>query len=131
VPKLPDHGIVALWFGYNAGSLTLVGAEPDVLETNFCRQNLGQFAYCNAPAFFAVAGFDALIRKLQVPALGNGKDGRLCPSVRSFAEIDQDQSDNVTSTYLVTPAELWHKILRPTWQNSLRRHRSRIPATIV
>jgi hypothetical protein len=104
VPKLPDHGIVAIWFGYNAGSLTLVGAAPGVLESSFCQQNLGQFAYCNAPAFFAMAGFDALIRKLQVPALGNGKDGRLCPSVRSFAEIDQDQSDNVTSTYLVTPS---------------------------
>jgi hypothetical protein len=102
VPKLPDHAVVAIWFGFNAGSLTLVGADSRVLESSFCQQNLGQFAYCNAPAFFAVAGFDILFHKLQVPELGTGKDNRPCPSVRSFAEVDQDQSDNVTTTYLVT-----------------------------
>jgi hypothetical protein len=32
-------------------------------------------------------------------ALGMGKDGLTCPSVRDFGFVDQDQSDNVTTTY--------------------------------
>ncbi|MGZ3406972.1 MAG: hypothetical protein ACXVAN_11050, partial [Polyangia bacterium] len=37
-----------------------------------------------------------------VPALGTALDGKACPTVRDFAVVDQDPSDNVTSTYLVT-----------------------------
>ncbi len=31
-----------------------------------------------------------------------GQDGMLCPTVRDFGIVDQDQSDNVTTAYLVT-----------------------------
>jgi hypothetical protein len=104
VPSLPLFRAVALWFGYNGDTLTLSGAGPSVLSANDCHQSMGQFAYCNATAFFASAGFEILIHKLSVPPLGTGLDGRLCPSVRSFAAVDQDQSDNLTSTYLITPS---------------------------
>lgn len=103
VPTLPLLRVVALWFGYNGDDLTLVGATPTELAANDCHQGMGQFAYCNAPGFFASAGFELLINKLSIPPLGTGLDGRPCPSVRSFAAVDQDQSDNLPTTYLITP----------------------------
>ena len=39
---------------------------------------------------------------LKIPALATGNDGQLCPTVRDFAVVDQDQSDNVVTTYLMT-----------------------------
>jgi hypothetical protein len=62
----------------------------------------GQFAYCNAPAFFRAANVAIKGGMLTVPALGTAKDGMPCMSTRDFALIDQDQSDNVTATYLTT-----------------------------
>jgi hypothetical protein len=35
-----------------------------------------------------------------VPPLGTAKDGKPCPSTRDFAVVDQDQSDNLTTSYL-------------------------------
>ena len=35
------------------------------------------------------------------PALGTAKDGQACPSVRDFSVVDQDQSDNVTTRYII------------------------------
>jgi hypothetical protein len=37
-----------------------------------------------------------------VPGLGTANDGRACPSTRDFSIVDQDQSDNVTTTYLIS-----------------------------
>jgi hypothetical protein len=36
-----------------------------------------------------------------------GNDGHLCPTVRSFSIVDQDQSDNLPVTYLITPDGLF------------------------
>jgi hypothetical protein len=36
-----------------------------------------------------------------VPALGTAKDGKACPTTRDFGLVDQDQSDNVVTTYLI------------------------------
>ena len=103
--NLPFLRTVALWFGSNAdGDLTLKGASATTLASNDCHQGLGQFAYCNAVAFFASAGFEILVHQLNPPPIGTGLDGRPCPTVRSFAAVDQDQSDNVTAGYLITPA---------------------------
>jgi hypothetical protein len=63
----------------------------------------GQYAYCNAPAFFAAANAAIGSGLLRVPAGGTATDGRPCPTVRDFSVVDQDQSDNVTSTYLTMP----------------------------
>jgi hypothetical protein len=59
-----------------------------------------QVAACNAPAFFAAA--DAAIKAgtLTVPSPGTAVDGESCLTTRSFALVDQDQSDNVTTEYL-------------------------------
>jgi hypothetical protein len=60
----------------------------------------GQFAHCNAPPFFATANQLIQAGKLNPPALGTANDGMTCPTVRDFSVVDQDQSDNVTTTYL-------------------------------
>ena len=102
LPALPLFGIVALWFGFNGGTLTLQGATPTTLSAADCHQGLGQFAYCNAATFFTAADADILFGVITPPALGFGKDFQPCPTVRSFAVVDQDQSDNLPTTYLVT-----------------------------
>ena len=110
IPTLPPNAIVALWFGYNGDTLTLQGADG-VLAGAQCVNgidgaNFGQFAYCNAPAFFHVAHRAIREGKLAIPPLGVAADGRPCPTVRDFYVVDQDQSDNLPTTYLVTPAGL-------------------------
>jgi hypothetical protein len=106
VPALPAGSVVGIWFGFNGDALTLRSAGRSLAQGN-CVNGLGgsvfgQFAYCNAPAFFAAANAAISGHRLTVPPLGTGRDGRTCPSVRDFGLVDQDQSDNVTTTYLAT-----------------------------
>ena len=105
-PRLPAHAVVGIWFGFNADTLTLRGTNGS-LDAGHCVNGLGrslftQFAYCNAPAFFRAANAAESAGKLIVPPLGTGTDGKTCLSTRDFGLIDQDQSDNVTTDYLVT-----------------------------
>jgi len=107
VPKLPGRGIVGIWFGSNGNTLTLQGTGTS-LQDGHCVNGagdsiFGQVSYCNAPAFFKAANTAIQVGKLAPPPLGRAKDGLACPTVRDFAVVDQDQSDNVTTTYLVTP----------------------------
>ena len=104
--QIPPTDVVALWFGSNGNTLTLQDSHGS-LEQGQCVNGrdgsvFGQFAYCNAPAFFQAARSAMQAGKLVPPPLGIAKDGHMCPSTRDFAIVDQDQSDNVTSTYLVT-----------------------------
>ena len=106
VPTLPANGIVALWFGFNGNNLTLRGSHGSLRQGN-CVNGVngsifGQFAYCNAPAFFQADNRAIQAGQLQPPALGTANDGQTCPSVRDFGVVDMDQSDNVITTYLVT-----------------------------
>ncbi|GAA4623824.1 hypothetical protein GCM10023196_021570 [Actinoallomurus vinaceus] len=105
-PTLPAGAVVGIWFGYNGDQLTLRGAGGS-LQQGRCVNGLngsvfGQFAYCNAPAFFRAANAAIKGGMLTVPALGTAKDGMPCMSTRDFALVDQDQSDNVQTTYLTT-----------------------------
>ncbi len=105
VPQLPAGGIVALWFGYNGGNLTLQDNNGS-LGQGRCVNGIngsvfGQFAYCNAPIFFAVANFAMRNGQLVPPALGMANDGKVCPTVRDFSVVDMDQSDNVTTQYII------------------------------
>ncbi|GCE31029.1 hypothetical protein KDA_65130 [Dictyobacter alpinus] len=106
VPKLPANAVVGLWFGFNGDNLTLQdknGSLGDGRCVNGTNNSIfGQFAYCNARAFFAAANTAIQRGKLTPPALGMAADGMTCPTVRDFSVIDMDQSDNVTTTYLVT-----------------------------
>lgn len=97
VPQLPANHLVALWFGFNGNTLTLQG---DGVRQGQCVAGLVQFAYCNAPAFFKAVNQNP---QVNIPALGTSHvDGKTCPTVRDFSIVDQDQSDNTTTTYLLT-----------------------------
>jgi len=107
VPKLPLHYVAALWFGYNGNNLTQAESVRGTLSANNCVNGFngsvfGQYSYCNAVNFFAAANKAVADKKLIVPAPGTGADGFTCPTVRNFSVVDQDQSDNVPSSYLIT-----------------------------
>jgi len=104
-PTLPANAVVALWFGYNGDALTLEAGARGALRAGRCVNGLtgsvfGQFAHCNAPAFFSAAHAAIQAGRLALPALGTGSDGLACPSTRSYWVIDQDPSDNVPAEYL-------------------------------
>jgi hypothetical protein len=101
VPTLPANAVVGIWFGFNGTTLTLQGGNQGNCVNGTNGSQFGQFAYCNAPALFTAANTAIGAGKLAVPALGTAKDGRPCPSTRDFGLVDQDQSDNVVTTYLV------------------------------
>lgn len=106
VPRVPRNAVVALWFGFNGDNLTLRSSYNSLQDgrcVNGVKNSIfGQFAYCNAPLFFGEVNQAISLGILTPPPLGKGKDGQPCMSVRDFGVIDQDQSDNVTTTYLVT-----------------------------
>jgi hypothetical protein len=102
VPTLPANAIVALWFGFNGNVLDLTG---NGVQAGSCVNGtdgspFGQFAYCNAPAFFSAANTAISQGKLTIPPIGTAADKQPCLTTRDFGLIDQDQSDNVTTTYL-------------------------------
>jgi hypothetical protein len=102
VPVLPPGSVVGIWFGFNGNSLLQRTSQPSCVN-GLPGSPFGQASYCNAPAFFAAAHDAIRAGKLAIPPVGQGKDGRPCPTVRSFGVVDQDQSDNVSATYLATP----------------------------
>jgi hypothetical protein len=103
VPTFPANAVVGLWFGFNGTFLHLGGdVNGGVCVNGTPGSDFGQFAACNAAAFFKTANNAIGAGLLKIPALGMGNDGQVCPSVRSFAIVDMDQSDNVQTQYLAT-----------------------------
>ncbi|HEY3868633.1 MAG TPA: hypothetical protein VGM10_09800 [Actinocrinis sp.] len=105
VPDLPSDAVVALWFGFNGNVLTLSGPG---MQAGGCTDGLagspfGQVSYCNAVNFFNAANQAIANGQLTVPPIGTAKDGESCMTTRDFGLVDQDQSDNVTTTYLALP----------------------------
>lgn len=105
-PRIPRGGVVGIMFGFNGTNLLLTGTGNSLQQGN-CVNGLGdslfsQVAYCNSPAFYQAANRAIARGVLKIPALATGNDGQLCPTVRDFAVVDQDQSDNVVTTYLMT-----------------------------
>ena len=118
VPKLPAGAIVTIDFGFNGTVLRQVGATPDALRQGNCTDGepgspFGQVSFCNGADFFHAAFSLERAGRLIVPSVGTSKKmvptagvlgtGRECPTVRNFDMVDQDPSDNVTSTYLLNP----------------------------
>jgi hypothetical protein len=112
VPTLPPGAIVTIDVGFNGTNLSQVGATPDALQQGSCVDGLngsifGQVSFCNGTAFFRAAHRAEAQGKLVVPSAGiSPKTGQACPTTRDFNMIDQDPSDNVTTTYLLTAAGL-------------------------
>ncbi|MFL5588243.1 MAG: hypothetical protein ACJ8DI_11375 [Ktedonobacteraceae bacterium] len=109
IPTIPAGSTVGIWFGFNGNNLTLQDMNGSLQQGNCVNGTngsiFGQYSYCNAPAFFQAAIAATAAGKVNPnPAntpLGTGKDGLTCPSVRDFSVVDQDQSDNVTTTYMI------------------------------
>ncbi|WP_316742172.1 hypothetical protein [Streptomyces sp. MK7] len=105
-PSVPRGSTVGIWFGFNSAELTLrASGRRDGPARGHCVNGLpgsvfGQFAYCNAPAFFRAANAQIAKGHLRIPALGRAKDGLPCPTTRDFSVVDQDGSDNVVTHYL-------------------------------
>lgn len=106
-PTLAAGDVVNITFGFNGTNLTLLNsAGTNSIQQAQCNQGLqgsifGEVGFCNSPAFYQAANKAEAAGTLKVPALGNTGMGQACPSTRSFEAIDQDQSDNVTTTYLL------------------------------
>ena len=94
VPTIAAGSVVAVWFGFQGDVLTLTGPGARGCVNGAKRSPFGQFAYCGAPAFFAAAD------SVTIPPVATGLDGQPCPTTRDFSVVDQDQSDNLITTYL-------------------------------
>ena len=110
VPALPKGAVVTIDIGFNGTNLRQIGATPRALRQGNCVNGLrgsvfGQVSFCNGPAFFRAAYRAEARGKLKIPSAGiSPRTGQACPTTRSFTLIDQDQSDNVTTQYLLTAA---------------------------
>ena len=107
VPALPQGAVVTVDVGFNGNKLTLAGATGNTLAGAHAVNGLpgspfGQVSFLNGTAFFQAARTAIQRGRLTVPATGTTAAGQACPTTRSFTMIDQDQSDNVTTQYLVT-----------------------------
>jgi len=102
-PVIPRGSQVIINAGFNGNNLVLEGAgafQGRCIDA-FGNSIIAQTSACNAAAFYADANAQIARGRLKVPALATGTDGQTCESTESFSLIDQDQSDNVISEYLL------------------------------
>ena len=89
--------------GFNGTNLVLTGAgaqQGNCVDASG-QSVIGQVSACNAVNFYNAANAAIASGTLKVPATGTASDGQACETTRDFALIDQDQSDNVVSQYLI------------------------------
>jgi len=68
-PTLPANAVVGIWFGSNANTIKLVGDTVGCVNGDG-NSVFGQFAYCNAPAFFTAAETAVSSGLLKIPPPG-------------------------------------------------------------
>lgn len=102
-PTIPAGSRIIINVGFNGANLVLTGAgaAQGQCVDSFGNSVISQTAACDAPAFYADANAQIASGTLKVPPLGTGSDGQPCPTTESFSLIDQDQSDNVDTAYLL------------------------------
>jgi len=102
-PRIARGSIVIIDVGSNGNNLVLEGrgARQGNCVDALGQSVIGQVSACNAVNFYRVANAEVGAGLLRVPALGTSDDGQTCESVRNFALVDQDQSDNVITAYLI------------------------------
>jgi hypothetical protein len=102
-PTIAPGSHVIIDIGSNGNNLVLEGrgARQGNCVDALGQSLIGQVSGCNTVNFYTAA--NAMIAEgiLNVPAIGTSDDGEPCETVRDFALIDQDQSDNVISAYLL------------------------------
>ena len=89
--------------GFNGTNLVLTGpgAQQGNCVDALGQSVIGQVSACNAVNFYNAANAEIARGTLTVPPVGTASDGQPCETSRDFALIDQDQSDNVVSQYLI------------------------------
>jgi hypothetical protein len=100
-----NNHVVGIWIGSNSNTLALtnqVGITNGLCTFGTPGSPFGQFAFCNAQAFWKAIEFVRAQGLLAVPPIGVAFDGAPCPTVRDYFVIDMDPDDGVTTTYLVT-----------------------------
>ena len=111
VVPLPLNNVVVIHVGINGDTITLLPTlkyNINSIDTGNCINGLpngsvfGQFAYCNGLNFFQTVNKNINIGLLTVPQILNSALGDMCPTTRSFPIVDQDQSDNVLTSYIIT-----------------------------
>jgi hypothetical protein len=102
-PTIARGSHVIIDIGFNGNNLVLLGrgARQGNCVDALGQSVIGQVSACNAVNFYRAANAEIANGTLTVPPLGTSEDGQPCESVRDFALIDQDQSDNVLATYLL------------------------------
>jgi hypothetical protein len=116
-PTLPAHRVIGIAIGGNDVTTTLVGASQQCVNGAAGRA-FGQMAFCGMRGLFdainntwvphttlSVDKYGNVVSSMNlapihIPWIGNETDGQRCPTVRDFRVVDQDQSDNVQTTYL-------------------------------
>lgn len=98
VPTLPRQAAVAIWVGANTDVVLPGGVRgcSDGVDSVFSQQ-----AYCGVPDFVQAVNKGLRQHRIAVPPIGTAKDGQPCPTSRSFSVVDQDQSDNDETHYLI------------------------------
>jgi hypothetical protein len=102
-PTIAAGSTVIVDVGFNGTNLVLTGAgvnQGNCVDASG-QSVIGQVSACNAVNFYKAANAAIASGTLTVPALGTASDGQACQTTRDFALIDQDQSDNVVSQYLI------------------------------
>jgi hypothetical protein len=102
-PTIAPGSVVIIDVGFNGTNLVLQGrgARQGNCVDALGQSLIGQVSACNAVNFYRRANAEIANGTLTVPALGTSADGQPCLDVRNFAVVDQDQSDNVISSYLL------------------------------
>ena len=102
-PTIAAGSQVIIDVGFNGTNLVLKGrgARQGRCVDALGQSVIGQVSACNAVRFYNLANAEIAAGTLTVPALGTSLDGQPCLTTRDFATIDQDQSDNVITSYLI------------------------------
>jgi hypothetical protein len=102
-PTIAAGSAVIINVGFNGTNLVLTGAgaqQGNCVDASG-QSVIGQVSACNAVNFYNMANAEIARGTLKVPAVGTASDGQPCMTTRDFGVIDQDQSDNVVSQYLI------------------------------
>ncbi len=102
-PTIAPGSHVIIDIGSNGSNLVLEGqgARQGHCVDALGQSVIGQVSGCNTVNFYRAANAMIADGTLKVPPIGTSDDGEPCETVRDFALIDQDQSDNVVTTYLI------------------------------
>jgi hypothetical protein len=102
-PTIAAGSTVIIDVGFNGTNLVLTGAgatQGNCVDASG-QSVIGQVSACNAVNFYKAANTAIAAGTLKIPAAGTASDGQACQTTRDFAMIDQDQSDNVVTQYLI------------------------------